>query len=756
MITCPACGKENDDAAVLCRRCRGPLRDEPLDDVPLEHEHAAPAAHHDAPVHHDGDAHHAAPGSPAPGAERDVSPHHEAAAPHGQAGGPHDGAAQPSATPFAEEPSGSDSLGEVCRRCETYNEPGTRRCTTCGFALVAEAAQPAPAHDEPLDKTPAHPYAPPHHDEAPSADTPRDGSPSVADELSALALSPEEAAEAGLSTSNPARASAPAHHEPEALDKTPPHPFEPHAHDAAPSHDDAPSHEERSHEEPSMVARSKAAVAEAAGVAVGVASAAGAAVASAVRRSPEPPPQAPPRAEPPPAAPAPRPEPEQKACASCAALNPPAAKFCFDCGTPFAKKAPAPPVESAPPPPPIAKAPPPPEPAQPALEVPRTPARIEPLRSHPAEVEETAPSIHLGDDVQRIDATMETAAVSADETPDPDLPAVYDPAHDGHPRDGREQDGHGHELAGDHDGAGQHDEPALHGQHGDGHDEHGQSGPLAAAAAGHLKAEEEAPEAWTDGATPAGDSPAHEPDVEVEAAFVEPSYPEPEPELLAEEVAEPLPPFQASVVLERGPAAGTSILLASLESTVGSAGAAIEIADDPFVAPHAATVIFADDRLVLRDEGSANGVYVRVRETAGLEAGDHFIAGERLMRYDGPCELPQTHEGEVPFLGAPRPQGTSMRITEVLAGARTGRTCHRAGPTIALGRTGCDMNFPADSLLGGRHAEIRIAEDGSATLVDLGQGPSGVFLRVRAQGVHELRPGDVVRVGDQELRIEVG
>src|SRR5581483_6339614 len=34
----------------------------------------------------------------------------------------------------------------------------------------------------------------------------------------------------------------------------------------------------------------------------------------------------------------PGPLPAEKACASCSALNPPAAKFCFDCGTPFPRK----------------------------------------------------------------------------------------------------------------------------------------------------------------------------------------------------------------------------------------------------------------------------------------------------------------------------------------------------------------------------------------------------------------------------------
>jgi hypothetical protein len=191
-----------------------------------------------------------------------------------------------------------------------------------------------------------------------------------------------------------------------------------------------------------------------------------------------------------------------------------------------------------------------------------------------------------------------------------------------------------------------------------------------------------------------------------------------------------------------------------MENPLGSVGAQIALAEDAFIAPHAATLLFAEDHLVLRDEGSANGVFVKVRESAPLESGDHFIAGERLFRFDGPLELEKNGEGDTPFLGAPRPAGpATVRITEVLAGGKTGRTCHRSGPVIAIGKTGCDMNFPADSLLAARHAEVRLGEDGSFTLADLGQAPSGVFLRVR--NTIDLQAGDVLMVGEQQFRLEV-
>jgi hypothetical protein len=231
---------------------------------------------------------------------------------------------------------------------------------------------------------------------------------------------------------------------------------------------------------------------------------------------------------------------------------------------------------------------------------------------------------------------------------------------------------------------------------------------------------------------------------------------EPPAEANAESVLEPQPPpFTVTVEVEKGHGQGATFTLQHSENTLGALGTSIELGDDLFVAPHAATLAFVDDRLVLRDEGSVNGVYVKLREPAALEPGDLFVAGEHLLRYDGPVDLPCDPEGETPLLGTPRPQGPTVRIVEVLAGGRIGRTCHWSGTTIAVGRSGCELNFPSDTQLATRHAEIRIAEDGSAALVDPGNGPAGVFLRVRARQHVDLRSGDVLQVGEELLRVEL-
>jgi len=264
---------------------------------------------------------------------------------------------------------------------------------------------------------------------------------------------------------------------------------------------------------------------------------------------------------------------------------------------------------------------------------------------------------------------------------------------------------------------------------------------------------EDAPEAWAASTDPTA-RPAY--GSNPETSPIDLQDPSPEPLGWEEPGAEASPPFQASLVVERGSATGTTYLLGHIENVVGSAGAAVELPDDPHLAPRHAAIVFDEQRVLVRDEGSANGVYLKVRESVAIEPGDYFVAGERLLRFDGPCELPVGEPAATPYLGSPRPQGTVVRVSEILRGGKTGRTCFRAGPAISVGRAGCDLNFAADAQLAPRHAELRIAADGSATLVDLEASPDGVFLRLHPQQSLELQGGDVIQIGDQVLRLEVG
>jgi hypothetical protein len=259
------------------------------------------------------------------------------------------------------------------------------------------------------------------------------------------------------------------------------------------------------------------------------------------------------------------------------------------------------------------------------------------------------------------------------------------------------------------------------------------------------------------------DAPAEREAAEITDRAVESLLETTEPDLLDTEQPDdaatgtppPPPPEQAAprFILEGGAAAGASFDLDRRENTVGSRGT-VDLSKEPHAGPLAATVIVEGNRLLIRDEGSTNGVYLKLREPARLKAGDLFVVGDHLLRYDGAVDL-SAPPRDAPYLGSPRPQGPVVRVTEIVRGGKPGRICHRKGPMISVGRSGCDLSFSRDEQIGARHAEIRLSPDGNASLADLGTGRSGVLLRLRPKEMRELKHGDVLRVGDQVLRLNI-
>ena len=667
-LVCSNCGVENADSAVACRRCR----------VPFDLEAAAD-------------------GVPAPTAE-------------------------------AERPA---SLGEVCLRCEAYNEPGTTTCSNCGLPLASAANDAvAGAESAPADAL---------HD-------PPQSTLSLTAELSALALSDEDAREAQRGGPQDDRSihleDAPhaEHVEPADL------------HDATPRDGFAPVRFEPDPAPALALPRPDAPRVRQTAVP------ATSAFAGAIQQHiPIAPPQGPPpgwgdRPEPSanksraPAAPSLPAAPEvfqrAKVCSGCGMSNPPAAKFCSDCGTPFAKPKAA---ESAPPAPTIETKPlpaPPPEPPAPAMS------------AH----DKTDPGSFVVSDHehQQNHEHHDTAELQPIVEEDPDLPVALEP--DDRPEvlaTSQEVTGRirTDELA---DAS-----AALAALKSDPSVELEAIEQLHPEEALATNEHDAVPQFREEAADPPGEF------FEVDAAGVDAdaagiATPLAADESFATPVEEPIasapldePPYQVSLMAVRGSAAGTAFMLGRIENALGGTESTIGFHDDPYMAPHQATVLFEEQRLLLRDEGAANGVYLRVREWAPLAPGDHFVAGQRLLRFDGPVELPAVQGGDTPFLGAPRPPGGPVRVSEILLGGKTGRSCLRTGPVIAVGKAGCDLNFPADEQLAPRHAEIRIAEDGVATVHDLGAVAAGVFLRLRERSAQDLQQGDVLRIGDQELRVDV-
>ena len=216
------------------------------------------------------------------------------------------------------------------------------------------------------------------------------------------------------------------------------------------------------------------------------------------------------------------------------------------------------------------------------------------------------------------------------------------------------------------------------------------------------------------------------------------------------------PAIAVRLVVERGEALpGTTFRLGQDEVQAGRAQGQVLFPDDPCLAQLHATFLVRERALLVRDEGAAGGVYVRLRGlTVPLRPGSLFAVGDRLLRFAGPLPPPPATAGDgTRRLGSPRPERPALLVEEWLEGGVGGRAYLRTGPTITIGSAGCAINLGDDPSVSRAHAEI-VVEAELAKLRDLGS-PDGTFVRIPPGSELELHDGDALRIGREVLRVEL-
>ena len=201
---------------------------------------------------------------------------------------------------------------------------------------------------------------------------------------------------------------------------------------------------------------------------------------------------------------------------------------------------------------------------------------------------------------------------------------------------------------------------------------------------------------------------------------------------------------------------GVTYVLSSSEHIAGRLEGAILFPEDPLLSPRHANFIYRDGKLIVRDEGSANGVFVRIIKPQTVPSGATFLVGEQLLRVDAcAAEAVPVPDGEgTYFYGSPK-RPSRLSLTQLLAGGHQGMVFRARNDSLSIGREGNDVNFPDDPFISGRHATVTAVDQGLATLfqiADLGS-KNGTFLRV--SGEASLFHGDYVFIGQQLLRVEI-
>ena len=210
-------------------------------------------------------------------------------------------------------------------------------------------------------------------------------------------------------------------------------------------------------------------------------------------------------------------------------------------------------------------------------------------------------------------------------------------------------------------------------------------------------------------------------------------------------------PGKAKLILIRGEGIeGLSYQLNAEQHVVGRNGQLV-FPDDVFVSARHANLFYRGGKLVVRDEGSVNGVFWRVRGTIDVSVGDLFLAGEQVFRIEGP---PKSNDGPAPdgtyFYSSPKHQA-QFRIVQILQGGAQGMCVSARGTALQIGREGGDLNFPADLYMSASHCRLEEAA-GKFQLTDL-NSRNGTYVRLKAE--KELGHGDYLFIGRKLLRVEI-
>ncbi len=209
---------------------------------------------------------------------------------------------------------------------------------------------------------------------------------------------------------------------------------------------------------------------------------------------------------------------------------------------------------------------------------------------------------------------------------------------------------------------------------------------------------------------------------------------------------------KAKLILIRGEGMdGVSYHLNAAEHIAGRKAGAILFPEDNYLSPRHANFFYDSGRLFVRDEGSLNGIFVRIREPVRAQSGDVFLAGEELLRIDlGDLDGQTVGPDHTHFFASPRPS-RPYRVTQLYEGGRSGMCYFVRGDSLVIGREGCDLDFPNDRFISGRHCRLDFAPSG-VTISDL-QSRNGTYARIQRQ--RELVHGDYLFLGKQLLRVEI-
>lgn len=177
--------------------------------------------------------------------------------------------------------------------------------------------------------------------------------------------------------------------------------------------------------------------------------------------------------------------------------------------------------------------------------------------------------------------------------------------------------------------------------------------------------------------------------------------------------------------------------------------------DDKHLAERHARISVRAGQFVITPLESRNGIYIRITVPVELLDGSYILVGKQVLRFEEVPDAektlrPAVEHGMILF-GTPlkSPWG---RLRQMTSAGTSRDVYHLTRSDLIIGREQGDLVFSDDEFMSRRHALLQFRGN-RALLSDQGSS-NGTYLRLSGQ--HVLESGQMMRLGDELLRFELG
>jgi pSer/pThr/pTyr-binding forkhead associated (FHA) protein len=196
--------------------------------------------------------------------------------------------------------------------------------------------------------------------------------------------------------------------------------------------------------------------------------------------------------------------------------------------------------------------------------------------------------------------------------------------------------------------------------------------------------------------------------------------------------------------------------LASDQVDVGSRDGDIVLAEDRYLSARHARLSHRGDDWYLRDLGSLNRVYRRLRRPSPLRDGDLVLLGLEVLEFQ---LLDQSERGlshavqhGVLVFGSPAVTRRARLLQRTVEGV-VRDVYHLVNDETTIGRETGDIVFSSDPFMSRRHSLIRYSEETQEFVLHDLNSSNGTYLAIREE--IRLEDGDYVRLGQHLFRVDL-